>query len=227
MSFNRLKYDRCETSEYNKITTGPGNYHIKTPIQTNLCLNDNPWVQNQKMGVSLNSHVDWRFYSGPVDVESDLLNLNRPSSNCPSNKYNPSCDTNACTTGEICGQGVSQSCKGTRTNWNRPGDNNLVSFPRCHFPVDDTRLNNPASNLRGTGWNRFDPLFIDPQKKVFFPGLQNIDTRTLMKDNHRPKLARPNINSMDPNMPNPKPPTVAPGVVGNYTNPLYQYDVCG
>ena len=29
----------------------------------------------QKTGVSMNSGVQWRFYGGPVDVESDLLNM--------------------------------------------------------------------------------------------------------------------------------------------------------
>jgi len=228
MSFNRLKYDKCETKDYNKQSSAPGDYYMKTPIMCNNCLNDNPWIQNQKTGVSLNSHVDWRFYSGPVDVESDLLNLNRPASNCVMEKYTPNCKSGSCSTGEPCGQGVSQGCNesGLRNTWNRPGDNNLVNFPRCHFPVDDTRLNNPASNLRGTGWNRFDPLFMNPQEKVFFPGQMNIQTRTVMKDNHRPLLSKPNINSMDPNMNNPQPqPTQS--VPSNYTAPQYQYDVCG
>lgn len=230
MSFNRLKYDKCETKEYNKTTLGPGNYYIGTPINCNNCLNDNPWIQNQKTGVSMNSHVDWRFYSGPVDVESDLLNLNRPSTNCPSDKYSPLCNPGDCTTGEPCGAGVIQHCKSDsnplRNSWNRVGDNNLVNFPRCHFPVDDTRLNNPASNLRGTGWNRFEPLFWNPQDNIFFPGSQNVLTRTVVKDNHRPHVVAPKVNSMDPNLRAPKPqPTQA--VPANFTTAMYQYDVCG
>ncbi len=230
MSFNRLKYDKCETKEYNKSTLGPGQYQMQTPIMCNLCLNDNPWIQNQKQGVSLNSHVDWRFYSGPVDVESELLNLNQPSSRCPSNKYSPRCDPNGCSTGEPCGQGVSQHCSDStnplRNSWNRPGDNNLVNFPRCHFAVDDTRLNNPASNLRGTGWNRFDYLLMNPQEKVFFPGQNNVCTRTVMKDNHRPLIQQPRVNSMDPNMQNTH-KELTKQVPANSTVPLYQYDVCG
>ena len=41
---------------------------------------------------------------------------------------------------------------------------NLVDFPKCYFLTEDTRLSNPASNLRGTGINRFNPLCLDPQK---------------------------------------------------------------
>ncbi len=228
MSFNRLKYDKCETKQYNGQSIGPGKYQMDTPIQCNLCLNDNPWIQNQKMGVSINSHVDWRFYSGPVDVESDLLNLNRPSNRCVVDKYSPRCDSNGCSTGEPCGQGVSIGCKedGLRNPWNRPGDNNLVNFPRCHFQVDDTRLNNPASNLRGTGWNRFDILMWNPQNNVFFPGEKNVCTQTVVKDNHRPHVVQPKVNNMDPNG-KPLPPIMTNNVPANYTAPLYQYDVCG
>jgi hypothetical protein len=228
MSFNRLKYDKCETKQYNGQSIGPGKYQMDTPIQCNLCLNDNPWIQNQKMGVSVNSHVDWRFYSGPIDVESDLFNLNRPSNRCVADKYSPRCDTNGCSTGEPCGQGVSVGCNesGLRNPWNRPGDNNLVNFPRCHFPVDDTRLNNPASNLRGTGWNRFDILMWNPQNNVFFPGEQNVCTQTVVKDNHRPLVVQPHVNNMDPKS-KPLPNIMTNNVPANYTAPLYQYDVCG
>jgi hypothetical protein len=73
MSFNRLKYDRCNITKYNQESTGPGNYMTGTPIMCNTCFNDNPRIINQKEGVSINGQVDWRFYSGPVDVESDLL----------------------------------------------------------------------------------------------------------------------------------------------------------
>ena len=77
MSFNRLKYDSCETKKYNQESTGPGNYLYNTPIDCNMCWNDNPRIINQKVGDSLNSHTDWRFYAGPVDIESDLFNINR------------------------------------------------------------------------------------------------------------------------------------------------------
>lgn len=61
MSFNRLKYDNCETKLYNQESTGPGNYMIETPKECKLCWNDNPRIINQKVGDSLNSHVDWKI----------------------------------------------------------------------------------------------------------------------------------------------------------------------
>ena len=231
MSFNRLKYDNCEVKKYNQESTGPGDYLYNTPIMCNNCYNDNPRIVNQKVGVSMNSHVDWRFYSGPVDVESDLFNINRQASNCPSKSYTPNCDPNYCSgQGEICGAGVTETCTqkgGLRNPWNRPGDNNLVNFPKCFFPTEDSRLTNPAQNLRGTGWNRFDPLCHDPQKDVTFPGNYNTPTRIVVKDNHRPSVVMPKINDMNPNETLVPCPKIGPNICGNYTQPLYQYDVCG
>ena len=40
----------------------------------------------------MNTGVDWRFNAGPIDVDSELRNLNRAASRCPSNKYEPSCN---------------------------------------------------------------------------------------------------------------------------------------
>ena len=75
---------------------------------------------------------------------------------------------------------------------------NLVNLPDCHFPVENTRLSNPPSTLRGTGWNRFDPLCLDPQDQIFFPGEYQIPTRTVFRDNFRPCVRKVRVNSMHP-----------------------------
>lgn len=232
MSFNRLKYDTCETKKYNKETTGPGNYMYQTPIDCNLCWNDNPRIINQKLGDSWNSHTDWRFYAGPVDVESDLLNLNHAASRCPSNKFHPDCTPGNCKhQGEPCGAGVTESCQNDKNDlrnpWNRPNDNNLTNFPNCFFETEDTRLSNPCTNLRGTGINRFDPLLMDPQEQVIFPGNYHTSTRILFKDNHRPSVVAPKINDMNPYEKQEACPRIDGKVCGNFTKPLHQYDVCG
>ena len=190
MSFNRLKYDNSQIVQYNKETTGPGNYLYDTPIMCNTCLNDNPWVINQKNGASLNKNVDWRFYNGPVDIESNLFNLK--------------------------GQNVKVPLK----------EETLVNSPKCFFPTEDTRLSNPCTNLRGTGWNRFDPICKNPQDQVTFPGEYMTSTRIVFKDNHRPSVVSPKVNNMNPNETLEKCP-MTNSVCGNYVKPLYQYDVCG
>jgi hypothetical protein len=232
MSFNRLKYDNCEVKKYNEESTGPGDYMTGTPIMCDNCFNDNPWVVNQKNGVSIDGKVDWRFYSGPVDVESELFNITRKSSRCPSKKYEPSCAPNSCDNqGAPCGQGAVEKCVNKKNplknSWNRPEDYNLVNFPTCHFPTSDTRLNNPPSTLRGTGWNRFDPLCKDPQQNVTFPGTYMTPTRLVFKDNHRPVVINPKVNDMNPYEKMENCQKIDGGVCANPTQPLYQYDVCG
>merc|ERR1711981_360376 len=145
MSFNRLKYDIGIKKLDNNSATKAGNYGINTPLITNRCFQTNPRIIDQKVGVSINRNVPWRFYSGPVDVESQLLNLNRRASRDPSTKYNP----------------LKDSC--------RNSDKCLKNLPDCHIRTDDTRLSNPATNLRGITIERFNPLCKNPQENVFFP----------------------------------------------------------
>ena len=212
MSFNRLKYDSCEIKKYNQESQGPGEYYSNTPIMCNPCFNSNPRIINQKNGASMNNNTPWRFYDGPVDVESQLRNLNMPNSRCPDKKYIPSCYPDLDKKeGYPCG---SDSAKG------------LVNPSNCYFPTEDTRLSNPPATLRGTGWNRFEFLCKNPQEQVTFPGAYLTSTRIVVKDNHRPNVVDPRVNDMNPNeklAPCPK----INSVCGNYTQPLYQYDVCG
>jgi hypothetical protein len=179
----------------------------------------------------MNGNFDWRFYAGPVDVESELFNITRQNSKCPTKKYSPNCSPKDCANqGEPCGAGVSETCTDSKSSlrnpWNRPGDNDLVNFPKCTFPTEDTRLSNPVENLRGTGWNRFDPLCKDPQQQITFPGEYLTSTRIVFKDNHRPCVVSPKVNNMDPNEEMAKCEMIGT-VCANSTKPLYQYDVCG
>jgi len=226
MSWNRLKYDACEQKKYVYETVGPGNYRMQEPLNCGACFQDNPSIILQRGGVSMDKNVDWRFYAGPVDVESDLFNLTRAASRCPTGKYLPKCaKCGVIWQGQPCGAGVvsfCQSCKNTAGK--RCGDQNLVDFPNCTFPVEHTRLNSCAP--RGVGVNRFNPLCMDPQANLFFPGAMQVPTRLVVKDNHRPCVPVPAINSM---LPPPRPtncPKIAP-TCGMYTDALYQYDVCG
>lgn len=224
MSFSRLHYDKCEQKKANIQSNGPGNYSVNTPIICNNCVQENPTIQMQKTGVSMNSGVQWRFYDGPVDVESDLRNINRPLTRCPDIKYNPKCSNVGCNNqGHPCGQGVVAGCIPENK---RNGDQNLVNFPSCYLQTDETRLNNPPSNLRGTGINRFDPLCLDPQHNIEFPGDFHVPTRLVVKDNHRPCVPTPAVNDMIPPI-KKLPCDMTIPVCANNTKALYQYDVCG
>ena len=231
MSFNRLMYDKCETKKYLQESRGPGLYNYNPPLLCGNCFQDNPEIRMQKSGVSLNSGVDWRFYDGPVDVESDLLNINNAASRCPGMKYSPMTSNCGCENqGQPGGAGVIEGCfsnvEKLRKRGQRCQDNNLVDFPTCHFQTEDTRQSNPPSTLRGTGINRFEPLCMNPQDQVMFPGDYQVPTRLVVKDNHRPCVPTPNVNSMLPPQ-KPLPCQKITPVCGNNTSAMYQYDVCG
>ena len=231
MSFNRLLYDSCERKKNIVEAQAPGLYQLNTPVVCGSCLEDNPSIRMQKGGVSMNSGVEWRFFSGPVDVESDLRNINRPASRCPEPKFNPECnDCDVTNQGQPCGQGVVKSSINNKKNltapWKMCGDSDLIDFPRCYFPTEETRSSNPACNLRGTGINRFVPLCLDPQKQISFPGDYQVPTRLIVKDNHRPCVPTPNVNSMIP-APRRQPCPETTKTCANYTGAMYQFDVCG
>jgi hypothetical protein len=113
MSFNRLKYDSCQLKKRNEESGGPGMYMIETPLIPDKVFNDNPRVVNQKSGAFIPKNVDWRFYNGPVDIESKLWNLEEPFSKC------------------------------TPYQAPTYMDSETVIPEVIHFPSDDTRLSNP------------------------------------------------------------------------------------
>ena len=100
-----------------------------------------------------------------IDIDSELSGITRIASKDINKKYKPSRD-------------------------NKPFDNKL-HYNDCNNPVvEHTRLSNPPSTLRGTGVNRWENVFINPQqlKHIELPFCNNVDTSILEKDNHRPLL---------------------------------------
>ena len=70
------------------------------------------------------------------------------------------------------------------------------NFKTCDTPpVENTRLSNPPCNLRGTGWNRWEWLSRDPQEHLEKNFKNQVSTRIMVKDNHRPTLPNPIDNT--------------------------------
>lgn len=165
MSFNRLKYDE-KTSKHELLESiGTYEYQIGTPLQTENCFPTDTSNIIQRNGVSVDA-------SRPmVDVNSDLLGINRKLTKDPSEKFLPKLDK----------------------------EGNLVSddSPKLHYKdcknetTEYTRLTNPSSNLRGTGWNRWEWLCLDPQERTEIPFDFNISNRIVVKDNHRACVPNP------------------------------------
>lgn len=104
-----------------------------------------------------------------VDVESDLHNLSRKATHSPAGLYRGD-------------GGPPITC----------GPGGATPFPSCDgLAAVDTRLSNPPCTLRGTGWNRFEWLCRNPQENAIASFNTNVDTSIVVKDNHRPLVARP------------------------------------
>ena len=165
MSFNKLNYDTCSYKQALSESVGPCEYQLGMPfISCEDCFSKDPQLILQRMGASVAKNVPM------VDVDSELLNINRKLSNCSSNEFIPKFDKN----GEI--------------------DNTIesVHFKDCNIPTrENTRLSNPPATLRGTGWNRWEWLCENPQTRSLIPFDYNINNRLVTKDNHRPLIPRP------------------------------------
>ena len=119
----------------------------------------------QRNGGSISQNERNLFFRGPVDIESELRNLNQVASKCR-----------------------------TKPRRGLPRNNGLFNSKKdCFFPVDHTRLTNSYRNLRGKETMRLDFPHTDPQANIFFPGRLDINTRQEAKDNHRPCVELPNM----------------------------------
>jgi hypothetical protein len=159
-AFNRRRYDGCTSTDDMRIQTGPGRYQLDAPPQyCNACFAPEPTVHQQKWGASLNSKYV------KTDVESDLLNLNRPTTRTVCDQYNPETD-----------------------KVNKSGD---VPPTECSFPQTHSRLVDPPCTLRSSGWNRWEWLCENPQEGAMMPFDNLIATRIQQKDQFRPCIPIP------------------------------------
>jgi len=167
MSFTRQKYDSvCQVEAY-QDSLYSGKYALETPVSCDPCYQSNPLIGLQKNGGSIAMNKKNLIFRGPVDIESELMNLNQ----------------------------VATKCK-IRRRGNMPRSNGVFNPGKtCYFPVDNTRLTNPSSNIRCAESIRLDYPFTDPQANVFFAGQSNVDTRMMVKDNHKPCIEVPMMES--------------------------------
>lgn len=197
MAFSRLKYDECNEKLLQESSLKASDYYMNPPIDcNNNCYQSNPMIRMQKNGVSMNKNYQWRYYAGPVDVESDLYNLTRVTSKCPAAKYQPLCGVcgKSCENqiGENVGMQECKKCKKCKTR-----DNNLKNMPECYFKTSNVRFEEPPCLMREKVIDRFLPMDNDINQ-LFFPGEFDVNTRQAVKDDFNPCILRPNINNMNP-----------------------------
>lgn len=159
MSFTRTHYDKDSYKQTLKESLGPGNYVLGEPYVKN-CYSTEPKVRIQRNGASTISNMSY------IDVDSELMNLNRQYGKAPQNRYMP----------------------------NQIGDNTMPMnhMNDCQtINMLDTKLTNPPATLRSTGWNRWEYLHDDVQSHTQVPFDYNVSSRIVVKDNHRPCLPTP------------------------------------
>ena len=82
MSFNRLEYDTGCYKQYIAESVGPLEYQIGTPkVSCEPCMSKDPGFILQRSGASIDKEQSL------IDVNSELLNINRPLSNNPVKKF--------------------------------------------------------------------------------------------------------------------------------------------
>ena len=166
MSFSRLNYDDCAYKQALKESVRPGDYRVNVPFNFKQNVYPHPpTVRLQKAGASLHKK------SFLIDIDSDLMGITRKNSKCSEDYYIPN--------------------PNKLQNTGLYHESSLQHGKDGFMPADDTRLSNPASNLRGTGYDRWEWLCLNPQDKVMIPFDRNVSNRLLSRDNHRPCIPTP------------------------------------
>ena len=225
MSFNRSPYDICSYKYQLAESIGPGVYQLVRPDNQSVPgLPKDPRFIAQTSGVSISKNTSL------IDIDSELLGISRNLSNCPERKYMPDGNANG-----QCGARTGNVRNGCQSTAKLCVDNSeILKFQDNGLWSEDTRLSNPASNLKGLAPNRWAWLCQDPQDRVVEPFDFQINTKIVSKDNHRPCLPTP-INQFNVfPIPNNKPicetivpvcqvPTMPPSVSWRHEGVIAQY----
>ena len=149
MSYNRLIYDPCSFNQRFQESVKPLAYQTQTP-RINKSYNPNPGFLShlEDRGVSCNR----------IDAESDILNITRPASKCPSRKF---------------------PVHSQRTM------NNIHPESDERLQTKYTKEKRACNVLSGININRFEPLCTDLQnpKLIHNNCYIGLNTRTHERDN--------------------------------------------
>lgn len=156
-AMTRYRYDIGKMAENNEISTGPGRWALGVPYHyANAAFIPEPTIRMQRWGAAHD------MSSTKTDVESDLLNLGRPTTRSACGQYSPE--------------------QGRRT---------LTPMPETAFPRTYERLVDPPCTLRGSGWNRWEWLCQNPQEGVMMPFEWSVDSRHAAKDAAAATITKP------------------------------------
>ena len=169
-SWTRPRMDNFHMLDDMRITSFALRYYINPPEAN--CPSMFPVEPTTR--IQRNNGDSWVKGKWRTDVESDLKGINRFSERvrCDSKLYNP--ETN----------------EFNNTPLENPQDGS--------FPLNFNRLNNPPCTLRATGWNRWQPLFHDPQATFEQPFDYFIPSRDVDKERCQSYPRRPSPSGTKP-----------------------------
>jgi hypothetical protein len=154
-ALTRNKFDDFHMIDDNRISSYAGRYALNPPaMNCPTTFPANATIRLQKSGDA------WVKGQWRTDVESDLRGINRFGNRvrCDEEQYNP------------------------KTNFftNQPLDNAKDEV----VPLTFARLVDPPCTLRTTGWNRWQPLFHNPQETFETPFDWFIPSRDIDKEKY-------------------------------------------
>jgi len=159
-AMTRYRHDLPKMVENNEITTGPGRYRLGVPnAYGDAVFVPDATIRMQRWGASHD------MTSTKTDVESDLLNLGRPTTRTACGQYTPE-------------QGAAVADR-------------LTAMPEAAFPMTHARLVDPPCTLRASGWNRWEWLCQNPQANVMMPFEWGVDSRHATKDDFLDQIRLP------------------------------------
>jgi hypothetical protein len=162
MNFSGLRYDNDTYLTTLKQSIGPGSYQIERP--RNNCDECSFYGGG---GPFLDRSGDALCDKELIDVDSELLNITRKASDCPSKKYIPSKDP-------FCKKNMDARKK------------------ECSFLVPEyTLISNGKCTGKETTINRWEWLCTSPQDRCIIEYDYNIDTKIITKDGHRVCIDNP------------------------------------
>lgn len=161
MNFSRLRYDNDTYLHKLRESVSPGDYYISTPH--NNCEDCSFYAP----GINLNHNGDAVCDKDLIDVDSELMNITRKASDCPSKKYLPS-DKPFC-------------------NVNMKARKNECDFLTPEY----TLISNPRCSGKESSANRWEWLCQNPQSRCTIEFDYNINNRIVVKDAHRPCINNP------------------------------------
>jgi hypothetical protein len=165
MSWSRLRFDDCAYLHRVAETVGPGEYMTQTPRICNECSHYTAGVFLDRQAGSIRRGDETQL----TDINSELLGITRPSSECPTKKYLGPSETNVPSK-----QPILREC----------------SHPNDLSP-EPTLISNPKCTNKETTINRWEWLCKDPQSDALARFDHNISNRIIVKDNHRPCIEKP------------------------------------